>query len=235
MPTGSDGGGQPPTSSGSPAASGQGSADAGAPPARSNNNAGRGRNRRDRDRRGVRLGQSNARRNNRPKFEGREPTLKGFIYDSTGERSPDQYIKTTKEVINYVGRTYTKYTAEFTQAVRDLALDDPTPPVNPAANDVIAFEMWKLDIKEHRVKAQEYSNFRAGLYNVVFGQCTEALQDKLKSHTDFPAAYQDGIALLVIIKTLTYTFEERRKLADALCEIKEMFYSFRQGKHTSLQ
>jgi hypothetical protein len=61
------------------------------------------------------------------------------------------------------------------------------------------------------------------------------LQDKLKSHSDFPSAYQDGIALLLIIKTLTYTFEERRKLADALCEINEMFYSFRQGKHTSLQ
>jgi hypothetical protein len=52
---------------------------------------------------------------------------------------------------------------------------------------------------------------------------------------NFPNAYQDGIALLTIIKMLTYTFEERRKLADALCEIKEMFYSLHQGKHTSLQ
>jgi hypothetical protein len=85
------------------------------------------------------------------------------------------------------------------------------------------------------VKEQEYSNFHAGLYNVVIGQCMEALQDKLKLHTNFPNAYQDGIALLMIIKMLTYTLEERRKLADALCEIKEMFYSLRQGKHTSLQ
>jgi hypothetical protein len=90
-------------------------------------------------------------------------------------------------------------------------------------------------VREYRVKEQEYSNFQAGLYNVVLGQCTEALQDKLKSHTDFPSAYQDGIALLKIIKTLTYTFEERRNLADALCDIKEMFYSFKQGKHMSLQ
>jgi hypothetical protein len=102
--------------------------------------------------------------------------------------------------------------------------------------NTIAFELWKLEVKDFRVKEQEeYSNFRAGLYNVVLGQCTKALQEKLKSHTDFPNAYQDGIALLVIINTLTYTFEERRKLADALCEIKEMFYSFHQGKHTSLQ
>jgi hypothetical protein len=40
---------------------------------------------------------------------------------------------------------------------------------------------------------------------------------------------------LVIIKTLTYIFEEHRKLANALCEIKEMFYLLKQGRHTSLQ
>jgi phosphoglycerate-specific signal transduction histidine kinase len=101
--------------------------------------------------------------------------------------------------------------------------------------------MWRLELRDHRAKAQEYENFRAGLYDVVFGQCTEALQEKLnKSNSDFPNAYQDtlsqdGIALLVIIKTLTYTFEERRKLVDALCEIKEMFYTFKQGKHMPLQ
>jgi hypothetical protein len=134
-----------------------------------------------------------------------------------------------------VGRTYTKYTAEFTQAVRDLELTLPTAPDDPDPSNLIEFEMWKLQVKEYRTKEQEYSNFLAGLYNVVLGQCTEALQDKLKSHTDFPGAYQNGIALINIIKTLTYTFEERRKLADALCDIKEMFYSFRQGKHTPLQ
>jgi hypothetical protein len=101
--------------------------------------------------------------------------------------------------------------------------------------NTIAFKMWKLKIKEFRVKEQEYSNFRAGLYNVVLGQCTEALQNKLKSHTNFPNAYQDGIALLMIIEMLTFTFEECPKLSDMLCEIKEMFYSLRQGKHTSLQ
>ena len=61
------------------------------------------------------------------------------------------------------------------------------------------------------------------------------LQDKLKSHPDFPGAYQNGIELLAIIKILTYTFEERRKHADALSEIKEMFNTFRQGKFMSLQ
>jgi hypothetical protein len=37
------------------------------------------------------------------RFEGREPSLKGHVYDWTGERNPDQFIKTTKEITNYVG------------------------------------------------------------------------------------------------------------------------------------
>jgi hypothetical protein len=115
MPTESEGGATAPAGDRPAAQDG--------PAARSNFNNGRGgrggRGRRDRrdNRPSSRPGSDRARRT---QFEGREPSLKGFIYDSTGERSPDQYIKTTKEIINYVGRTYTKYTAEFTQAVRDL-------------------------------------------------------------------------------------------------------------------
>ena len=90
-----------------------------------------------------------------PKFEGREPTLKGFVYDYTGERAPDQYIKTTKEIVTYVGRTYTKYTSDFTQAMEALTLVDPALPADPAQGDAVAFELWKLDIKDHRDKIKE--------------------------------------------------------------------------------
>ena len=155
MPTGSDGGGQPPTGSGAAMAAGQQSS-AGMLTTPNNNNTNQGCSRCDHC---NRFSTNNVRHTNQPKFEGREPSLKGFIYNVTGERNPDQYIKTMKEIINYVGRMYTKYTAEFTQAVRDLELDAPTAPENPEPNDALAFEVWKLDIKEHRVKEQEYTNF----------------------------------------------------------------------------
>jgi hypothetical protein len=188
-----------------------------------------------RNRRGYNNVKTNHQQRQLSRFEGREPTLKGYIYDITAERNLDQFIKTTKEVTIYVGRTYTKYTSEFIMAVNNLELDDPEEPAVPNAGDQIGFEIWKLDICKHRMKMQEFSNFRAGLYNVVFGQCTEALQDKLKSHEDYDAANQDGILLLAIIKELTYTFEQQRKLADALCEVKEQFYCLKQGQTMSLQ
>jgi hypothetical protein len=43
------------------------------------------------------------------------------------------------------------------------------------------------------------------------------------------------VALLQIIKQLTYSFEECRMLVDALTNVKENFYGFRQGRYMSLQ
>jgi hypothetical protein len=95
--------------------------------------------------------------------------LKGHVNDYTGERNAEQWIKTIKEIATYVGRTYKKYTAKFTEAVRTLDLVDPAVPGAPNPADVAEFEKWKFDIRDHRAKAQEYENFRAGLYTLVLG------------------------------------------------------------------
>ena len=84
-------------------------------------------------------------------------------------------------------------------------------------------------------KLQEYTNFRSGLYNLVMGQCTEALKERLKSHEDFMDANQNGIVLMTLIRSLLHTFEECRKLADALSDVKRAFYKLRQGKYMKLE
>jgi hypothetical protein len=47
-------------------------------------------------------------------------------------------------------------------------------------------------------------------------------------------AHNNGVALLQIIKQLTYSFEEHRMLVDALTDVKN-FYGFLQGRYMSLQ
>ena len=71
-----------------------------------------------------------------------------------------------------------------------------------------------------------FANFRAGLHSLILGQCIDALQEHLKSYHDYQAASQDGNALLVIIRSLIHTFEENRKLSDAIMDVKEKFYRF---------
>ena len=82
---------------------------------------------------------------------------------------------------------------------------------------------------------QEYTKFRCGLYNLVMGQCSEVLKERLKSHEDFLDANQNGIALLTLIRSLLHTFEERRKLGDGLSDVKMAFYKLRQGKYMKLE
>ena len=119
-------------------------------------------------------------------FEGSKPALKGHIYDFTGEKNPDQFIKMTRQIKLYAGRTFTKYPGEFTQAIDGLYLEEPQTPKFPEnTGDVFAMEDWKLDVKEYQTKASDYTAFCAGLYNIVMSQCMEALQDNLKSHQGF--------------------------------------------------
>ena len=174
-------------------------------------------------------------RGRQARFEGREPRLQGHIYDWTGERTPERYIRTTREISTYVGVVYTKYNADFTAAVDTLDLPDPTEPPAPDPANPVAFERWKYEYKEYMSKVQEYTNFRSGLYNLVMGQCSEALKERLKSHKDFLDANQNGIALLTLIRSLLHTFEERRKLADGLSDVKMAFYKLRQGKYMKLE
>ena len=90
-----------------------------------------------------------------------------------------------------------------------LDLTDPVEPPAPDPSNLVAFERWKYVYKEYMTKMQEYTNYRSGLYNLVMGQCTEALKERLKSHEDFIGANQNGIALLILIRSLLHTFEER--------------------------
>ena len=173
--------------------------------------------------------------NRKTQFVGREPAMNGHIFDYTGEWTPEKYIRTMRELVAHVGLTCQNYTTELKEGLENLALADPTEPENLAEGDQVAFELWKMDLKEYREKLKVFANFRPGLFSLVLGLCTDALQERLKSHHDYQAASQDGIALLLIIRSLIHTFEENQKLSDAILDVKEKFYKFYQGRYMTLE
>jgi hypothetical protein len=118
----------------------------------------------------------------------------------------------------------------------NLQLDDPERPTEPGdAATAVQLKHWEFEEKEYRSKVKAYSDFRAGLYSTVLGQCTEALKAKLEAREEFPVASQDGIALLHLIRTVTHTFEQARSnLAHEINKLKGKFYSLKQGKYENL-
>lgn len=133
----------PSTSDGAAVTSSNRTAAAAAPPTGSSNDNNRNRrgNRRNKSRSNTNSNNYNNNKYKDTRFEGREPSLRGYVYDFTGERNPEQWIKTTKEIVSHIGRTYTKYTSEFTEAVRELTLANPEAPEDPDTTNVVALEL----------------------------------------------------------------------------------------------
>jgi hypothetical protein len=170
-----------------------------------------------------------------PRFTGSEPTLAGHIYDFAPSGNSDKFIRTTKEVALYVGRKYTKFTGDLVQGVKDLELNDPEPPPEPAdPANALQLKRWELAEKTHQARTEAYADFRAGLYSIVLGQCTEIMKTKLEARAEFADASQDGLALLRLIRTITHTFEGRSNLVNEANKLKGRFYSMRQGKYEPL-
>ena len=68
-----------------------------------------------------------------PKFEGRCDDLKGHIYDFGGPKQSDMFTKTTREIGEYVGRTY-KYGNDVRLAITNMAVPTIQPPADPPQN-----------------------------------------------------------------------------------------------------
>eukprot|EP00934_Nitzschia_sp_Nitz4_P008987 Nitzschia sp. Nitz4//scaffold353_size16344//11151//16190//NITZ4_008865-RA/size16344-processed-gene-0.13-mRNA-1//1//CDS//3329548925//8977//frame0 len=183
-------------------------------------------------------GKKKNKKNFQKRFEGSEPSLKGFIFDYVGERNPEQWNRTKDELKTYVGRTYKKYTGDFLKAMDELTLTNPTEPPEPEDRaDVIAGFRWKSEFAKFNDKIDHYNDFRTGLFSVVMGQCSASMKDRVKSHQDYPQVNQsqDGVQLLSIIEKVLHTFEARQKIDVALDEIEEAYYLLKQGKDTPLQ
>jgi hypothetical protein len=73
---------------------------------------------------------------------GRETTLRDNIYDLQATQS-DQFTKTTKEIANYVGRTFTKYTGALVTSGETLSLPMPVEPTDPDPTNPVLVNKYK--------------------------------------------------------------------------------------------
>jgi hypothetical protein len=62
-----------------------------------------------------------------PKFEGECNDLKGHIYDCTNMRQADQYTKTTKEIVEYIGHTF-KFGMDTQLSIENIDIQVPNDP-----------------------------------------------------------------------------------------------------------
>jgi len=166
------------------------------------------------------------------KFEGDHPDLKGYIFDCRGAQAAEIYNKTIKQIATYVGREY-KHGGDIKRAVELGKL----PTINVPGNlDVDATEVereiWRKRIDGYVKRTSVLDDNIQSLYSLVWGQCTEAMKSKAESQPQYIATHEanDGIALLAIIRNISYSFESQKYLPLAIFEAKRRYFNMKQGR-----
>jgi hypothetical protein len=176
------------------------------------------------------------------KFTGRCDDLEGFVYD-LGPNQADMYIKTTKELYQYVGK---KYTMEVRMSIEKLQPHPFTEPPMPKTKDVTSglmrdkveaemsyIEKKKLDIKIRAFVNEEtqYNKDMHQTFSIIEGQCSDAMIQKMKSDAAFEAAQKtcNPIGLLKIIKTICYSCQSEQFTLLSIVQSMLRFVTLRQG------
>jgi hypothetical protein len=196
----------------SPARDGAGSAPARGAGGRNGNN----------NRNGGRFGRGGG-RGNQPhtnNFKGADPKL-GFVFDVVS-RGIDNlpFEKCLKAVLLFVGSTFPKYNSEIMIAV---------------TTSNVAIKIWDRADKDFHDRTEVYSSFKSTLCSTVLGQCTEAMESKVKAHPDYAAAERDGILILLIIRDIMNNCEPFRNNSDAIHDVLQKFYTLKKERHETLQ
>ena len=172
-----------------------------------------------------------------PKFEGKCPDLKGHIYDASDSRQSDQYMKTTREIAEYVGRTY-KYGGDVRLAVETLTIPTFPVPTDPAAGaSRTDIRIWEKLVDEHVKRLSHLTENIKTLYSLVWGQCSDVMRQKIEAHATYAAIYNsgDGLGLLRALKTTAFHFQGQKYIGHSVQEALKRYYNCAQGKFATTQ
>jgi hypothetical protein len=132
----------------------------------------------------------------------------------------DLYTNTLKEIADYVGRTY-KYGGAIRRAIANL--EDqvfPLPPDLPAGATRGEEHLWTKVVEEVAKIQAQYNQHIMTVFALVWGQCSDALHEKLRPKPEFEAidAAQNGLDLLRIIHTVAFNHESNKFVAQSVAE-----------------
>jgi hypothetical protein len=142
------------------------------------------------------------------------------------------FAKTTKEIAGYVGRTYrfggdTRTAIESEEAPKFAIPDDV-----PEGAGKGAVRMWEQKIDAIAKREDQLNHNLRQLFALIWGQCTEVLQQRVEAEEGFAkmSNENDGLLLLKTIKNITYRYQSQKYVPDSLFESKKRFYMQSQGK-----
>ena len=153
-------------------------------------------------------------------FEGRIKELKGLvIFNCLDSRQADMFTKSLKELVNYVGTTFTKGQKLARTAVETLTVPTISLPADlPTTATKAEQKAWEKEIDLEVVKKATIAENMSTIFSIVWLQWTTSMQEKLKELKNFKKMLSDqnGVELLIEIRTICFNFQLQRKLTLSL-------------------
>jgi hypothetical protein len=154
-----------------------------------------------------------------PKFEGKCEDLKGHIYDCANIRQGNQYSRTTKEISEYVGRTF-KFGMDTKLSIEKLQISMPCDP--PLESNCTKIRIWEKQNDDYAKRETSLKENIKTTDSPIWGQCSDAMRQKVDSVEGFMSISEDrdAIELLKVLKDAVFNFWTQEYTPQAIHEAK---------------
>lgn len=171
-------------------------------------------------------------------FKGTIKEMNGHVYQCYGESTEkNQFTRTMEELDSYVGLHFKHDPGEIKtmlKTMKDVVFTMPKD-YNEKTATKTTIKVWEIEVDAYVKGKNTYKNNKVALYSVIWAQCSEAMQTKVKSDSNFTAIHEgsDSLALVKVIKGIAYKFETQKNTYLSLDDAKTAFYTRRQGAEES--
>ena len=169
----------------------------------------------------------------RTNFKGDTEGMNGNVFECFEEQSNRmQFIETCEALEAYAKKTMDH--PEDMAALFDEDIDEPTVEVFedlPADAGETAKAIWNAELREYVRRKVTFKGNLAALHAVIFGQCSLAMKDRLKTLPDYKVEIKknDCAWLLKNIRAITQQFYAKRNGYISIMGAQRSFLNCRQG------
>ena len=183
-----------------------------------------------------------------PVFDGKSPDMKGNVYQVYSEqRKKREFQNTTKQLKVFASTNYSKQAKLLAPLFKDLTKPtvpkpvkgktEPSGKTDSEGNAILIEGEFDKQVFSERIKMwiKEEAQLEAmthALYEIVWGQCSELMQNRIIAHKDYEAIRDDGnvAELLKLIRTISTQVETNVSIYDTIDEAKRRYYRMYQGE-----
>jgi hypothetical protein len=172
-------------------------------------------------------------------FKGESSEMKGHVFQLAHEtNNAQQFTKTMDMLKSYVPERFTNPMDVLLifKVPHELPfITEPDPPED--AEDSFQRKHWERLFDDYLSRENQLKGNLARLYNLIWGQCSKALKEKLKSRQGYSNAQEanDASWLVISIKELSFKFEEQKYFFLSMFEAKRKLFALWQAINQTIQ